>query len=155
MKSKFRFIFIALAIASGSAHADIIGAGIGGLIGSQFGQGNGKIAMAALGAVIGDRVSEGVSSHRNDGAYIYEDEGYPEARPRPSQRAYVIPVEEPQIVRVTPVTPARIYQPYPTQAYYGGMYIQPGIVIGSYPSYGYRPHPGLHRGHHGMHRPHH
>lgn len=154
MKSKFRLIFIALAIASGSAHADIIGAGIGGLIGSQFGQGNGKIAMAALGAVVGDRLSEGVSSHRNNGAYAYADESYQEARPRPSPRAYVIPADEPQIVRVTPITPARSYQPYPSQAYYGGTH-QPGIVISTYPSYGYRQHPGLHRGHHGMHRPHH
>jgi hypothetical protein len=154
MKSKFRFVFIALTIASGSAHADIIGAGIGGLIGSQFGQGNGKIAMAALGAVIGDRVSEGASARGNE-TYAYDEESYPEARPRTYQRAYVVPADEPQIVRVTPVTPGRIYQPYPSQAYYGGMYVQPGIVIGAYPSYGYRPHPGLHRGHYGMYRPHH
>jgi hypothetical protein len=150
MKSKFRFIFIALAIASGSAHADIIGAGIGGLIGSQFGQGNGKIAMAALGAVIGDRVSEGVSTPTR--IATYDDEGYPEVRQRPAPRAYVIPADEPQIVRVTPVAPARIYQPY-----YGsvGTYAQPGIVISTYPSYGHRQHPGLHRGHYGMPRGHH
>ncbi len=151
MKSKFRFIFIALAITSGSAYADIIGAGIGGLIGSQFGQGNGKIAMAALGAVIGDRVSEGVSSPTRMEAY--NDDGYPEARPRPQQRAFIVPADEAQIVRVTPVTPARIYQPYPYQPYYGnvGPYVQPGIVIGAYPTYGYR----RSHGHRGMYRHHH
>lgn len=149
MKSKFRFIFIALAITSGSAHADIIGAGIGGLIGSQFGQGNGKIAMAALGAVIGDRVTEG--AYGSNRISSYGDDEYQEVRPRPAPRAYAIPTD-PQIVRVTPVTPAQIHQPY-----YGsvGAYVYPSIVIGTHSSYGFRQHPGQHRGHHKGPRYHH
>lgn len=47
-----------LGLTAGTAHADLLGAGIGGLIGSQFGSGNGKIAMAALGAVVGDRMTQ-------------------------------------------------------------------------------------------------
>ena len=49
-------LLITASVAS-TAHADVLGAVAGGLIGSQFGQGNGRIAMAAVGAVVGDRVT--------------------------------------------------------------------------------------------------
>lgn len=156
MKSKFRLILVALTFVSSYSHADIIGAGIGGLIGSQFGQGNGKIAMAALGAVVGDRISEGVSEQRrsnfrNNG---YDgDEGYPERRPRTSQRYESAPVYVEEPVRVTVVTPGRAYQPYPYQPNYVTVYpqyYQPGIAIGAYRNYG----GGFHHGHGGYGRHH-
>lgn len=61
MKRTTRLISILLAslgLVASNAHADLIGAGIGGLIGSQFGSGDGKIAMAAIGAVVGDRMTQ-------------------------------------------------------------------------------------------------
>jgi hypothetical protein len=54
----FSMLLLTLGFSIGNAHADLLGAGIGGLIGSQFGSGDGKIAMAAIGAVVGDRLTE-------------------------------------------------------------------------------------------------
>jgi hypothetical protein len=54
----FSILLTALGLTAGSVHADILGAGIGGLIGSQFGSGDGKLAMTAIGAVIGDRMTQ-------------------------------------------------------------------------------------------------
>jgi len=51
------FIVLFFLFISNLAKADTAGAIIGGLIGAQFGSGNGKIAAAAIGAVIGDRTS--------------------------------------------------------------------------------------------------
>jgi len=56
---KYSKVLATLLIATSamSAKADVLGAVAGGLIGSQFGQGNGRVAMAAVGAVIGDRLT--------------------------------------------------------------------------------------------------
>jgi hypothetical protein len=152
MKSKLRLFLIALTFVSSYSHADIIGAGIGGLIGSQFGQGNGKIAMAALGAVVGDRVSEGINEQRRNNFRNDGNENYPERRPGVYQRpdryeSAPAFVEEP--VRVTAITPGRAYQPSPYQSNYINVYpqqyYQPGITIGAYRSFG----GGFHRGHGG------
>lgn len=127
MKIKFRLIFLSLAFSllAGTAHADILGAAVGGLIGSQFGQGNGKIAMAALGAVVGDRISEHARTPN------YAEEPYYAPQPRQYQRpysnyeAYPAPMYQPP-VRVM------VYPSYPT--YYA-----------NYPRYDRHP-PGVARG---------
>ena len=59
---KMKTSLVALSLAAGlvslPAHADITGGGLlgaiaGGLLGSQVGQGNGRVAASALGAVLG------------------------------------------------------------------------------------------------------
>ena len=60
-----------LGLTAGSVHADILGAGIGGLIGSQFGRGDGKLAMTAIGAVIGDRMTQTPTQVMPQQAYGY------------------------------------------------------------------------------------
>lgn len=56
---KYSKVLATLLIATSaiSAKADVLGAVAGGILGSQFGQGNGRVAMAAAGAVIGDRLT--------------------------------------------------------------------------------------------------
>ncbi len=60
---------IVLSMAALPARADVIGAIVGGAVGSQFGKGNGRIASAAIGAVIGDRLS-GPDYGRRNGTII-------------------------------------------------------------------------------------
>lgn len=57
MKTKIQFLVLLLGLSTSLAHADIFGAGVGGLIGAQMGRGNGRVAMAAVGAVVGDRLT--------------------------------------------------------------------------------------------------
>lgn len=72
---------IVLTLAALPARADVIGAIVGGAVGSQFGKGNGRIASAAIGAVIGDRISgqdrglRGFSVHENRGHGGYGHHG--------------------------------------------------------------------------------
>lgn len=56
-KSIFRLSVLFGLLLSQAAYADLLGAAAGGIIGSQMGRGNGRVAMAAVGAVIGDRLT--------------------------------------------------------------------------------------------------
>jgi hypothetical protein len=154
MSSKFRLILIALSLMSSYSKADIIGAGIGSLIGSQFGQGHGKIAMLALGAVVGDRISEEFSEPRQNTFRSHVNHGYDEdetslerrSRSDPRSETYESPpvfVAEP--VRVTVVIPGRAYPAnHPYQANYVTNYVkvypthhgQRGLTVGAYRTYG-------------------
>ena len=74
-----------LLLAPFSARADVtaggaLGAVAGGLLGSQVGQGNGRVAASALGAVIGYNVGQSVSP--------------PERVVEPRQPVYVMPYRD-------------------------------------------------------------
>jgi uncharacterized protein YcfJ len=57
--------------AARSATPVIVGSIIGGVIGNQFGGGNGKVALTAAGAVLGGSIGNDVSHRRNpDGYYV-------------------------------------------------------------------------------------
>lgn len=88
----------------------LIGAGLGGLLGSQFGGGTGKLVTTALGVAAGGLIGNhiGRSLDRADQAYLYQA----------SERAQVAPVGEtitwsnPQSGNYGSVTPTREgYQP--------------------------------------------
>ena len=103
MKSKIIAISLltSLGLASLPAHADITGGGVlgaiaGGLLGSQVGQGNGRIASSALGAVLGYNAGQSMS-----GQPYYA----------PPQQAYYPPQQ-------TYYPPQGYYQPAPP-VYYG------------------------------------
>jgi len=67
----------------GSAVPTIAGGVLGGVIGRQFGSGNGRDAMTVLGTLVGAAVGH-QSSHRR---YVdYDDHGYPRVRERPVER---------------------------------------------------------------------
>ena len=102
MINKFRFIFLGLALGTSIqiAQADILGAAVGGLIGSQFGQGNGKLAMTAIGAVIGDRMTEQSYGSPHSSNYSYQPDPYDRRYSGPNYQA-----------------PVRI-NVYPSQPYY-------------------------------------
>lgn len=89
MKLNKVFIVIFGILISSVAKADTTGAIIGSLIGSQFGGGNGRVAAAAIGAVIGDRASNKDSSQYNGNNYYSPT----------TQQMYVVqqvPVYQPQ-----------------------------------------------------------
>ncbi len=108
-KLKNRLIAVSLAAAVGlaslPAHADngggILGAIAGGLLGAQVGQGNGRVAASALGAVIGYNAGQA-----NSGPYY----GPPQQAYYPQQQVYY-----PQQQAYYP--PQQYYQPPPRVVY--------------------------------------
>lgn len=99
IKMKTRLIAISLAatlsLAALPAHADITGGGVvgaitGGLLGSQVGQGNGRIAASALGAVLGFNAGQTLSQQSYS----------------PPPRTYYVPSQ-------------RVYYDQPRVVYYG------------------------------------
>jgi hypothetical protein len=93
--------------------ADPVGALIGGIAGAQFGQGNGKLAMAIIGAVAGDVVTNQVSdvpSGYGD-SYGYQTTHYappvysygPSYYQNPAPRVYYNPPVVPQVYYPAPV----------------------------------------------------
>jgi len=129
MKNKFRFIFLSLALGTSIqvAQADILGAAVGGLIGSQFGQGDGKLAMTAIGAVIGDRVTEQNYRAPNPSHYSYQPDPYDQ---RYSGSAYQAPVR----INVYPSQPHYVNRGYAPN-------FPPGRARGWY---GHPPHNPMH-----------
>lgn len=112
-----------------------VGAALGGLLGSQFGHGDGRLAYTALGVFGGGLVgnSVGTSLDRADRAYVgggrsYYYSGY--AEPAVSyygyQQTYVAPPAPPpaRVVYVQPEPEVVEYRPMPTgvitQGYVGG-----------------------------------
>ncbi len=107
------FIFL---VAAPQVKADPVGALIGGIAGAQFGQGNGKLAMAIIGAVAGDMVTNQVSNVPSGYGYqtayyappVYSyGQGYYE---NPAPRVYYNPPVVPQVYYPTPA----YIQPYQT-----------------------------------------
>jgi hypothetical protein len=102
-------------------YADPLGAIIGGIAGSQFGQGNGKIAMTIIGAVAGDLATPQYQNTRVISNYqtayyappIYNSAPVYYEPPRP--RIYYTPPVAPQVY----YQPAPVYQ-YPYQSYRSG-----------------------------------
>lgn len=76
MKHSKVLVTLLIATSAMSAKADVIGAVAGGLIGSQLGQGNGRVAMAAVGAVIGDRLTTPTPTYLPQTQYQYQGEYY-------------------------------------------------------------------------------
>lgn len=116
-KSIFRLSILVSLLLSQAANADLLGAAAGGIIGSQLGRGNGRVAMAAVGAVIGDRLTSPPPNGYNQRYYS----GYP------VQPGYVAsaPVYAPAPVYVAPSYYASspvVVAPAPT------IYVQPGEI---------------------------
>ncbi len=100
-------------------HADPIGAILGGLVGSQFGEGNGKIAMTVIGAVAGNLATSQYQNTQMIPTY---------------QTAHYAP----QVYNAPPL----YYEPqrpniYYSQPYAPPVYYQPAPVFRA-PNYGYR-----------------
>lgn len=110
-------LLTATGLTAGSAHADLLGAGIGGLIGSQFGRGDGKLAMTAIGAVVGDRMTQAPMQVMPQQAYGYAPPpvayGYQNA-PRTYYEPEYQYAPAPVVVRV----PAPVYYPSYNYAYH-------------------------------------
>ncbi len=97
------------------AKADLLGAATGAVIGSQFGKGNGKIAMAAIGAVIGDRATQPQNyyggqpqysqGHHNSSTIIVPQvNNYIYTPPPPPQIVYIQPqTSSYQVIQVPPI----------------------------------------------------
>ncbi len=97
---KTRLIAASLAatigLASVPAHADgggILGAIAGGLLGAQVGQGNGRVAASALGAVIGYNAGQTSSRpyYASPQYYPQQQVYYPQQAYYPQQRVYYPP----------------------------------------------------------------
>lgn len=112
-------------------HADPIGTIIGGIAGSQFGQGNGKLAMTIIGAVAGDLATSQVRNVQVVPSYQPTYYAQPIYNPAPiyveshRPRAYYQPPIVPQVY----YQPALAYQyPYPgyrlegERRFYGNRY---------------------------------
>ena len=125
------FTVFLLNVALPRAQADPVGAILGGIAGSQFGQGNGKIAMTIAGAVAGDALTS-ATPYAAPVTYA-QPVHYP-------QRYYYPP--NPRIYYGEPVPPPVVYTPAPpVYGYYGERWNR------GYPNEYYAPYP-YHRHHH-------
>lgn len=96
MKTGLVAISLAASLVSIPAHADITGGGVlgaiaGGLLGSQVGQGNGRIAASALGAVLGFNAGQ---------AQSYAQPYYAQPRYSPPPQVYY---SQPPVVYYAPM----------------------------------------------------
>ena len=114
-------VIICILAAAPAVKADVLGAAAGAVIGSQFGKGNGKIAMAALGAVIGDRAT--TTQPQN---YYGDQPRYPQGHqnsstiivPQVNNYIYTTP-PPPQVVYIQPQSSTyQIIQSAPMGYYY-------------------------------------